>query len=115
MVNKRAAGGRATPPKRAPTSGRAAPREQAGPDASSRYTPPAPAFRLRPAWHRVAGWAGVLLGVLIAVLNDAMVILEDVTLLPGGHLELYLLLGIAVAGGSTWFLGLFDRGTTIYG
>lgn len=39
---------------------------------------------------------------------------EDVTLLPGGHSELYLLLGIAVAGSSTWFLGLFDRGTTVF-
>ncbi len=39
---------------------------------------------------------------------------EDLTLLPGGHAELYLVLGVSVAIGATWFLGLFDRGTTIY-
>lgn len=54
-----------------------------------------------------------MLGVLIAVLNDAMFFTEA-NLLPFGHTELYLLVAIAVAGCSTWFLGLFDRGTTIY-
>lgn len=56
----------------------------------------------------------MLAGVVIAAVNDLMLIGEDVTLLPGGHSELYLLLGISVGVGSTWFLGLFDRGTTIY-
>ena len=60
------------------------------------------------------GWLGVLLGVLIAVANDGMLIAEDLTLLPFGHQELYLTLALAVGGGSTWFLGVFDRGTTIY-
>ena len=83
--------------------------------ASDRYTPKAPVYRLRPSWHRVAGWLGILLGVGIAGSNDLMVLLEDVTLLPGGHSELYLFLGILVAAASTWFLGVFDRGTTIYG
>lgn len=55
-----------------------------------------------------------MLGVLIAAVNDLMLIGEDVILLPGGHSELYLLLGIAVAAGSTRLLGLFDRGTTVY-
>jgi hypothetical protein len=32
----------------------------------------------------------------------------------GGHSELYFILGLVVAGASTWLLGLFDRGTTIY-
>lgn len=73
-----------------------------------------PAYRLRPRWHRVAGWAGVVLGVLIAALNDVMLMGEDLTLLPGGHAALYLVLGVSVAIGATWFLGLFDRGTTIY-
>ena len=43
-----------------------------------------------------------------------MLMEDGVTLLPGGHSELYLFLGIAVAGSSTWFLGLFDRETTVY-
>ena len=54
------------------------------------------------------------LGVLIAIANDTMLIADDLTLLPFGHQELYLIVGVLVAGGSTWFLGLFDRGTTIY-
>jgi len=81
---------------------------------SGRYTPPTPKYRLRPRWHRIAGWLGVLAGALIAIANDAMLFSESLTLLPGGHQELYLMLGLAVAGSSTWFLGLFDRGTTIF-
>ena len=83
--------------------------------AYARYTPKAPAYRLRPSWHRVAGWLGILLGAAIAGSNDLMLLYENVTLLPGGHSEFYLFLGIAVAAACTWFLGLFDRGTTIYG
>ena len=84
------------------------------PSPSQRYTPPTPKYRIRPRWHRLAGWLGVIAGVAIAVANDAMLFSDNLTLLPGGHQELYLLAGIAVAGSSTWFLGLFDRGTTIY-
>lgn len=84
------------------------------PTQSPRYTPPTPNYRVRPRWHRIAGWFGVLAGVAIAIANDAMLFSDDLTLLPGRHQELYLILGVAVAGGSTWFLGLFDRGTTIY-
>ena len=83
--------------------------------ASDRYTPKAPVYRLRPSWHRAAGWLGILLGVAIAASNDVMLLSEDLTLLPGGHSEFYLFLGIGVAVASTWFLGWFDRGTTIYG
>ena len=80
---------------------------------SRRYTPPKVDYRLRPGWHRIVGWLGVSVGVLIAVLNDGMLI-SDAPLLPFGHSELYLMLAFLVAGSSTWFLGLFDRGTTIY-
>ena len=81
---------------------------------SSRYTAPQPKYRIRPKWHRFAGWLGVLLGVAIAVANDGMLIAKDVRLLPFGHQELYLILALLVGGSSTWFLGVFDRGTTIY-
>lgn len=54
------------------------------------------------------------MGVAIAAVNDLMLMGEGVRLLPGGHTELYLFLGIAVAGTSTWFLGLFDRSTTVF-
>ena len=80
---------------------------------NARYTPPAAKFRIRPRWHRLAGWSGIALGIVIAALNDAM-LFADATLLPAGHSELYLFAAIAVGGGSSWFLGLFDRGTTIY-
>jgi hypothetical protein len=60
------------------------------------------------------GWAVLAAGVAVGALNDAMLIGEDLMLLPGGHSELYLLLAIAVALYGTRFLGLFDRGTTVY-
>lgn len=91
------------------------PRRNAGPKpaASSRYVPPSKPVRVRPRWHRPAGWIGIVLGVLIVVVNDVM-LMNDLTLLPFGHSEAYLFLGLFIAGGSTWLLGLFDRGTTIY-
>ena len=93
-----------TPPKKATSA----------PPGPGRYTPPQPAYRIRPSWHRVAGWVGVAIGVLVIILNDTMWLTPSVTLLPFGHNELYLILGLAIAGASTWFLGLFDRGTTIF-
>lgn len=84
------------------------------PTASGRYTPPTPQYRLRPRWHRIAGWIGVVVGVAIVALNDAMLFGEDLTFLPGGHSELYLFLGLAVVGSTAWFLGLYDRGTTVF-
>lgn len=81
------------------------------PGASSRYSPPAKEYTVRPRWHRIAGWTGVGIGAGIAILNDAMLLGEDLVLLPFGHSELYLLLGVVVAGWSTRFLGLFDRDT----
>lgn len=84
------------------------------PDPSARYTPKAPAFRLRPGWHRWAGWAGVVLGLAVIVVNDIELFTNDTTVMPGGHSELYLFLGVLVIAGAAWMLGAFDRGTTIY-
>lgn len=127
MAQKRRGGGRVTPSKKAraalsepigsPVHPRSAPARSTThdrtPEPSARYTPPKANYRLRPGWHRIVGWLGVALGVLIAVLNDGM-FFTDAHLLPFGHSELYLMLAFAVAGSATWFLGLFDRGTTIY-
>ena len=111
MAKPRKGTGRVTPSKRA----RSVDDEvRPAPVASSRYTPKQPTYRLRPGWHRWAGWLGVALGVGMAASNDLMLMTSHLTLLPGGHNELYLLLGIAIAAASTWFLGLFDRGTTVY-
>jgi len=52
--------------------------------------------------------------LVIVVVNDAMLFGEDLVLLPGGHAEVYLLLGLSVAIAATWFLVVFDRGTTVY-
>lgn len=81
------------------------------PEASARYSPPSKDYTVRPRWHRVAGWSGVGIGTLIVIVNDAMLLGEDVVLLPFGHSELYLLLGVLVAAWSTRLLGLFDRDT----
>lgn len=114
---KKRRGGRVTPGKRAASTAvepSTPPRPAPGaPAPSGRYTPKTPDYRLRPRWHRLAGWLGVSVGVAIIVANDAMFIIET-HLLPFGHSELYLFLGVAVGGASTWFLGLFDRGHTIY-
>ena len=99
-----------TPPKKPP----AAEHRETGIPESSRYTAAKPKYRIRPKWHRWAGWFGVLVGLAIAIVNDGMLIVTNVRLLPFGHQELYLILALLVGGGSTWFLGVFDRGTTIY-
>ncbi len=88
---------------------------QVEPPPSNRYTPPERNdLTFRPQWHRVVGWIGVACGLLIVILNDGMLLTEDVTLLPFGHSEFYLMVGVLVAGWSTRFLGLFDR-ETVYG
>lgn len=122
MTRKRTSGGRVTPKGTQPTSrapsGRARqhgskpPKHRpADPEPSARYSPPKQDYVARPLWHKKAGWIGVGLGLLVVVLNDAMLLGDDLLLLPFGHSELYLLLGLAVAGWSTRFLGLFDRET----
>lgn len=122
MKSRKSTSGRVTPKgtqpeatshhRRSPSGPR--PRRTRGtqtPEASTRYSPPAKDYTVRPRWHRIAGWIGVGVGALIAILNDAMLLGEDVVLLPFGHSELYLLLGVLVAGWSTRLLGLFDRET----
>ena len=89
-------------------------RSGGAPAGGARYTPRGSRVRVRPRWHRLMGWLGVVLGASLAIANDSMLIIEDVTLLPFGHHELYLVLGVLVVGAFSWFLGVFDRGTTIY-
>ncbi len=127
MVTKRRVGGRVTPkgtvsPKgadRKPSlpsrvSARTGPLSKPEPAETGRYTRPAPKARFRPRWHRLAGWVGVVIGVAIFALNEAMRFSEDLTLLPFGHSPLYLMLSLGVGGSSTWFLGMFDRDPTVY-
>lgn len=82
------------------------------PSPSARYTPPVRSVRsvrFRPRGHKVVGAVVLVAGIAIAVLNDVMLLGASSTLLPGGHSELYLVLGVAVAGFSTWWFGWFDR------
>lgn len=81
----------------------------ATPQQSSRYTPPTKSTRFRPDWHKTVGALILVLGAAIAVLNDVMLLGAPTTLLPGGHTELYLVLGVAIAAYSTWWFGWFDR------
>ncbi len=48
----------------------------------------------------------VALGVGTAIINDLAFV--EVDIIPGGHSELYLILALVIAGGGSWFLGLFD-------
>lgn len=120
MARNRHPGGRVTPKGSPPL--RARPRQRAGPSRtaeeiheptpSSRYTPSANQdLVVRPRWHRIVGWIGVAAGLLTVALNDMMLMGDDLTLLPFGHSELYLMVGLLTAGLSTRFLGLFDRQT----
>ena len=84
------------------------------PAETGRYTRPAPKARFRPRWHRVAGWVGVVFGIAIFVANEAMRFSENLTILPFGHSPIYLILALGVGSSSTWFLGMFDRETTVY-
>lgn len=93
-----------TPPKRKGPTPRKATDEGAPP---SRYTPPRLVKRIRPGWHLGAGIAELVVGILLVLGNYA----EEfgTNLLPGGHQELYFLLGLLIAGGSMWWFGWFDR------
>jgi len=54
----------------------------------------------------------LVVGVLVIVANDAMLLGGvPTTLLPGGHSEGYLFLGVVLAAASTWWFGWFDRTT----
>lgn len=80
------------------------------PASSTRYTAPQRTVRIRPAWHKAIACVLLVLGVVSARLNDAMLLGGVPTwLLPGGHNEAYLMLGIAAAVSSTWWFGWFDR------
>ena len=82
---------------------------------SGRYTPPSRnQVRERPRWHRPVGWLLVAIGLIIAALNGLMFMGEDLTLLPGGFSLVYVVLGLPVAAGGAWLLGLFDEGQTLY-
>ena len=80
----------------------------AQPAPSGRYTPKTKARGpFRPTWHRVIGALLVVAGLGLFVVNDLAWF--DITLLPGGHNELWAVLGIATAATSTWWFGWFDR------
>jgi len=92
-----------------PVANKRTARSQDGPAASSRYTPPLKSVRFRPDWHKWVGRLILLAGLAVIVLNDLVLLGGPEVRLPGGHSELYLLLGVSIAGYSTWWFGWFDR------
>ena len=76
------------------------------PAQSARYTRPVPLIRIRPTSHKVTGWILVVLGIALAVVNDAAWL--GVNLMPGGHNELYLFVAAGIAAFGGWWLGVFD-------
>ena len=113
-----------TPPKRRSGAGypaKKAPVATPRPAAASRSVGPTartaheqqhrrPVKRVRPGWHAVVGAILLLAGVVVIALNDAIRLggVPD-GILPGGHNEGYLVLGVALAAYSTWWFGWFDR------
>lgn len=76
----------------------------------ARVTPSKPVKRFRPRWHLVVGIVLLVLGVAVAGMNDAILLGGVPTwLLPGGHSEGYLVLGLVLAAWSTWWFGWYDR------
>ena len=81
---------------------------ETGVPASARYTPKFKARGpFRPTWHKVVGGLLIVLGLSIFVINDLAWF--DIYIMPGGHNELWAVVGIAVAATSTWWFGWFDR------
>lgn len=87
-------------PKRVPRA------NEARSTSTPRYTPPIKHVRFRPAWHRVVGAVELLLGVAVIAVNYAQ---YETAILPGGHNELYFLVGLGIGAGSLWWFGAFDR------
>lgn len=80
----------------------------AQPAASARFTPKIKARGpFRPTWHKVVGALLIVLGLGVFVLNDLAWF--DINLIPGGHNELWAMVGIGTAATSTWWFGWFDR------
>ena len=85
-----------------------APKMSAQPAANSRFTPKVKARGpFRPTWHKVVGALLIVLGLGLFVLNDLAWF--DINLIPGGHNELWAMVGIATVASSTWWFGWFDR------
>lgn len=79
------------------------------PAESARYTRPVPVIRIRPLGHKVTGWILVVVGIAVAVINDAAWL--GVNIMPGGHNELYLFVAVGIAAFGGWWLGVFDGPT----
>ena len=93
----------------APRSARGSAAVPVTPAPTKRYTPPMRMIRFRPGWHKAVGAMVLVVGLTVIVLNDLKMLGAPRTVLPGGHTELYFMLGLAIAGYSTWWFGWFDR------
>lgn len=57
------------------------------------------------------GILGLIVGITVVALNDLMLVWPRSTLLPAGHNEAWLLVGLAVGAYFVKFLGAYDRAT----
>ncbi len=74
----------------------------------SLHTPPLKSGRLRPGWHKAVGAVIFISGITVVILNQIM-LGGSISLLPGRHSVLYLMLGVVIALYSTRWFGWFDR------
>ena len=73
---------------------------------SGRYTPSTlPGVRTRPAWHKAIGVAQIALGLGIVLVNFLD---YSAHILPGGHLEVYFVVGVLIAACSLWWFDALD-------
>jgi hypothetical protein len=75
-------------------------------EAAGRYTPPVRNIRFRPPWHKGVGALLIVAGLALFVICEANTFGIHAY---GGHV--WYLVGLGIAGSSTWWFGLFDPAT----
>lgn len=95
-----------SPRRRGPTPARRDVRPRSNPRQGPQVAA-APKKPSRPPRNKPAGWALVAAGLGLAIVNDAEYL--DIGILPGGHNELYLILGLLICALGAYLLGAFAR------
>lgn len=105
---------RSRKPKRRPSPERSGPEKPRGTARSGvggreeRFTETREQFQARLRRERIAGGSVFTVALVVLLLNLVMEFAPEVTLLPGGHSELYFVASTIVAGIAAWIT--FDLG-----